>query len=99
MDDKLVPYLRGEVRAPSQDRALMRRAKPIYDDVRLSGLMVDGAFALGAHIMEGATSLDDRRRLLAGNDPGLNTILARIEATTLQQVEELQSRLLDDYGL
>jgi hypothetical protein len=99
MHNDLIPYITGEARPRSQDRALVSQARGVYNDVRLAALKADGAMALGAHIMEGAAQLDAHRRALAGNDPALNAILCEIELSTVRQAQIIQRQTFNLFGI
>jgi hypothetical protein len=86
----------GEV--AKQDKAAAKQIKDTYDEVRLRGLQVDGALALGAHIMEGVQSLDSQRKSLAGSDMAMAILLADIEANTIRQVKNIQNSLFNEWG-
>ena len=92
MQDELMRYVKGEP-VPWRDRKVMANAKQAYDEVRLAAFKVNGVFALGENIMDGAGDLDDHRRNRAGNDPVLNTMLAQIEANALLKAQRIQNDL------
>lgn len=93
--------IRNNGRIPARrDREAAARAKVVYDDVRTAGLKVEGAVALGGHIMREIVQLDDTRRDLQGSDPVLNAILADIEMSTVRQVKKVQAELYDtEWGM
>jgi hypothetical protein len=99
MNNDLMLYTSGEARVVRRDRAVAARAKPIHDEVRLSAFKADGAMALAGHIMEGVVSLDQHRRMLAGNDPVTNSLLADIEQQALFTVKNIQANLYNGWGL
>jgi hypothetical protein len=97
MADELMKYAKGELRPARVDRPLANEARTIYDNARLAVLRADSALAVAAHIMQGVTHLDDRRREIARDDPTLNMLLAEIEATAVQQVKGIQRGLLTNW--
>jgi hypothetical protein len=99
MSNELMRYTTGEARPARYDRQVARQAKPIHDEVRLSAFKADGALALAGHIMEGVASLDTHRRMLAGNDPVTNRLLADIEQQALFSVKTIQAKLYNGWGL
>lgn len=99
MSDELMRYMHRDARPARYDRAVAARAKPIHDEVRLSAFKADGALALAGHIMEGVVSLDMHRRMLAGNDPVTNRLLADIEQQALFSVRQIQANLYNGWGL
>lgn len=99
MNNELVRYATGDVRPRIADIAIARKAKQIHDEVRLTALKVDGAMALAGHIMEGLVAMDDRRRQLAKDDPVTNEMLARIEATAVNQIGVIQMNLYNGWRL
>ena len=82
-----------------RDRRQTQRLQNVYDEVRLRGLQVDGAIALGGHIMEGVEALDARRHSLANGDMQMAMLLADIESNTIRQVKGIQASLFNDWGL
>lgn len=98
MSNELMRYAKGEVRPARVDRPVAAQARGVYDTARLSSLQVDAALAVAAHIMQGVTHLDDRRREIAKDDPTLNMLLAEIEATAVQQVKGIQRGLFNNWG-
>ncbi|MGJ5804373.1 hypothetical protein ACSCB1_35490 [Streptomyces europaeiscabiei] len=96
---ELLRYATGELKAPGKDRALARRGKDFYDDVRLKALQSEGVMALAGHIMEGLVTLDNKRQALACGDPVTNATLAEIQATAIAQAKKLQSDLTDGWKL
>ena len=97
MNDDIMRFLAGD--APRTSRAVVSQAKQTRTEVQLAGFKADGALALGGHIMEGVVCLDGHRRLLAGNDPLLNTLLADIEQTALFQAKKIQTGLYSQWKL
>lgn len=93
MNNELVRYATGEVKPLKQDRAMAVKAKKVYDEVRITGLKVDGAIALAGHVMEKVSELDAQRRALAGDDPVTNQILVDIELHAMAQVKSIQNSL------
>lgn len=73
--------------------AARRAARQAQYEVQLAAIEVDGAVALGSHIMGRLQSLDDVRRDVSGADPLLGILLADIEATTVRQVKDIQRNL------
>lgn len=92
MSGELMPYVNGEVKTPSADRQVVRRARQINNRVRVDGFQADATLALAGHIMEGVTGLDAHRRKLAGEDPALNMILFEIEDEAIKGVRGIQRR-------
>lgn len=90
---ELVQYTTGQAVVPRQDRALVRQAKRLSDEVRLAAFKADGVMALADHIMERALVLDQRRRTLAGENPIVDLMLSEIEATALRKVRVIQDGL------
>lgn len=99
MDNELMRHVTGQELAPHRDRAVARKAKRVYDEVRLRALQADGALALGAHIMEGVVGFDDLRRELSSGDPITNALLMEVEAETVRQVKSTQRKLGDSWDL
>jgi hypothetical protein len=97
MQDDIMRFLNGD--APRPSRAVVSRAKQTRGEVQIAGFMADGAMALAGHIMEGVVDLDAQRRMLAGNDPILNTLLADIEQTALFSVKKIQTGLYSQWKL
>ena len=77
VNDELMPYATGEVTPRRGDRRVARRAKDVYDEVRVKAHMERGAFALGADIMDQTVLLYNKGAQLAGDDPVLGRILSR----------------------
>jgi hypothetical protein len=98
-ENNLTLYATGQLRARGDERSVAARGKRVYDDVRLSALKADGAFALGAHIMEGITDLDSHRRALAGGNQQLDAVLSAIELDTIRQVQGIQRGLYSPFGI
>ena len=96
---ELINQAKGSQVVPARDRRAGKEARAIYDEVRLRGLQVDGAMALGGHIMEAATALDDKRVALTAGDPVVGGVLAEIEAVALRQARSIQQSLFNDWGL
>jgi hypothetical protein len=97
MSGELMRYANGELRPAKLDRDIAKKAKAIQDEVRTAAFKIDGALALGGHVMEGVVELDSRRRQLAGNDPLTNALLADIEQAALFAVKKIQSNLFNDW--
>lgn len=98
MDNKLVRYTNGEVAVPYRDRSVAKRAKDVFDEVRLNALKADGAMALAGHIMEGVVELDNLRREISQGDPALEAMLMSFESTALRQMAKIQRELYDPWG-
>lgn len=98
MNNELMLYSRGDAQPAKHERAVARRAKQIYDDVRLATFQSDGVLAFGGHAMEGLVSLDNLRMHLAGDDPVLHGLLGEIEANTLTEVVRIQRGLVHSWG-
>jgi hypothetical protein len=62
--------------------------------VRIKSFQADGALALAGHIMEGILGLDNRRRMLAQDDPITNALLADIQAQAMFHGQEDPSAAL-----
>lgn len=99
MDNHLVGQATGTEPVTYRDRAVARRAKRTYDDVRLRALQADGSMALGAHIMEGLVGLDETRKGLTDGDPIMSVLLMEVEAETIRQVRSVQRRLGQGWNL
>lgn len=95
-DNGLSRLARGDGLVPRNNKykGIAREAQQVYDDVHLAALRVQGAVALGGHIMDGIVELDEHRRSLAGDDPVLKTLLADIEAATVRQVKSIQNEAI-----
>ena len=93
----------GRMPATKQERQAAQqaaqRSKEVIDDVRYSGLQMDGAMALAGHAMQGLTELDNYRRALARDDVSRNLILSEIEETAIQQVKSIQRATYPSWGL
>jgi hypothetical protein len=83
---------------PDPRRQLARKAKKIYDEVRLTGYHVSGGMALAKHAMDETTALNAHRRRLAGDDPLLGMALLDIEAEAIQGAKSTLRRYNDDWG-
>jgi len=99
MSGELMEYMNGNRRVARVDREVVGRAKAVHDEVRLAAFKVDGALALGGHIMEGVVGLDEHRRALAKDDPVTTALLADIEQTAIFAAKKIQSNLYNDFGL
>lgn len=93
MDSELMRYANGEVRPRVQDRAVVRQAKSIYDDVRLADFEARGLMALRADIAEGLRDLHELAKKLAGDDPGLNAVMAQIFMDAVQDSRDIANSL------
>lgn len=98
MNDDLMRFFTGE-RTPRPDRAIVSQARQTRGEVQIAGFKADGAMALAGHIMEGVVDLDAHRRMLAGQDPLLNALLADIEQTALFSVKKIQTSLYSQWKL
>lgn len=96
MNDELMPYATGEVVPRRGDRQVARKAKAIYDEVRLAAMKERGAFALGADIMDQTVQLYHKGAQLAGDDPVLGRILADELHTTVRKAQSIQKNLFGD---
>jgi hypothetical protein len=99
MDNSLVNYVTGSVVPAVRDRAVARKAKDIYDEVRLAGMKADGAMALAGHIMEGFNTLDSRRRALSNGDPMNDIMLSEIQACAMLKIKQIQLNLYSQWDL
>lgn len=99
MNTDLLRYTNGDVAPPRRDRELAKNGKKVFDDVRLAALRIDGAFALAAHIMEGAKELDDFASRLAQGDPIIRALLTDIEVTGLRQAAAIQRNVYSPWNL
>jgi hypothetical protein len=85
MDVALARYLGSQVSALSPreqrglERDMERSLSATYGHGRVVASEVACLFALGEQIMDGAASLDDKRRMLAGSNEELNLLMARVE--------------------
>lgn len=79
VSNELMPFIRGEARPARRDQNLVRRGRQVYEDVHETVLRERGGFAIAGDIMEGVADLNQHRRRLAGDDPGLNMELLDIE--------------------
>lgn len=82
-----------------KERELAKQAQPLYDEVRLAALKVEGSMALAAHAMAKAAELDQVRRRIAGNDEVLNQVLAEFELEAVRQAKNIQAGLYSRWGL
>lgn len=98
-EGKLIRYSSGMSSVPQRDRKVSKQAKEVYDEVRLRGMQVDGAFVLAGHIMGKAIELDQLRTSLAGDNLVHNQLLADIEATALRQAKGIQQSLFEGWEL
>lgn len=85
--------------------ARRRRATPhdiakfrIVEEVELTKLRVTGVSVVGRHVMDEAVDVDDHRKELAGEDPALDMLLAKIENRTLQQMSLVHAALVNPLG-
>lgn len=99
MSSELSKYAAGDQVPSRRDRDVAKRAKKVRDDTLVTAYEIEAITALAGHAMEEVVDLDNTRRTLAGNDPVLNTMLARIEQTALSQVERTQRGLTNGFGL
>lgn len=83
-----------EPRRPSRREVV--DARGIRREGRRAELMEEEIFGLGQRNMMRGAMLDMQRRVLSGNEPGLNTILADIELETLMQAKRIQQGLFRD---
>lgn len=60
-------------------RGTIKSAQGIVENVRLTGMELEGEAALWGRGMELITDLDHYRQLLARDNPELNVVLARFE--------------------
>jgi hypothetical protein len=85
MDAAIARYLGGQVSALSpreqrgMERALERSLTATYGHGRLVAGELACLFSHGEQIMDGAASLDDKRRMLAGGKEELNLLMAKVE--------------------
>lgn len=91
--------LLGDTNSPSQDRRRKQTDRSVVDRIRLQALRADGVMALAEHIMAGVRDMDDTRRLLSRGDPGMNTVLADIEARALLQISKIQAQTFSPWDL
>jgi hypothetical protein len=84
-----------EPRRPSRREAV--DARGIRREGRRVQLMEEEVFGLGQRNMMRAAILDMQRRVLSGNEPGLNTILADIELETLLQAKRVQQSMFGEF--
>lgn len=100
--NELMRMAQGNVPVTRADRQAVKEAAGIVRYVQKTGLMADGAFALGEHLMERAHRIDALRKKLEGDDPALQLQLSRFQAIALDQAEALQCNLFsyrNEFGL
>jgi hypothetical protein len=99
MSGELQRYSTGAEVPAKIDRAVSKKAKKIYDEVRLQGFKAEGATALAGHIMEQAVSLNERRQALSQGDPVTEALLTDIQMTAMRELKKVQSSLFNDWNL
>ena len=90
---------RGEPVTRQANAAVVQAADLIYDEVRLSGLEIEGIIALAGHAMQGVMDLDAYRRSLAADDLSLHSLLGDIQGQAIQQIKQVQRDLFSDWGV
>jgi hypothetical protein len=83
-------------RSRSQKRAVQEARADVIDTVEILGLWVNGATALGDHIIERIADSEEKRRERVGSDRVLNLITAKVMGKTIDQVTEIQGMLVPD---
>lgn len=98
MNNDLNPYDSGSpwgAPVPRESRKMAATRRDIYEEGHEIWLKEEVVFAIGRSNMMRAAMLDNCRQSLAGNDPGLNTVLCDIELNTLQQAKDIQHGLFN----
>jgi hypothetical protein len=95
MHNDLIHYTQS--RRP--DRALVAQGRDIVGATQLGALKADAAFALGAHVMEGAAGIIAHGRALAGGDPQLGAVMASIAGDTIRQAQTIQRQTFNPFGI
>lgn len=99
MTSSLTRYSSGGGIASARDRALAKKTREVYDEVRLQGYKIEGAVALAGHAMENVLSLHEHRAELTKGDPGLDAVLLDIELEAVRQVRKIQNGLYNKFDL
>lgn len=83
------------MRIRRETRSMTKKRQDIYEEGAEVDLKADVIFTLGQRNMQRGAMLDMQRRVLAGDDPTLNNILAQIELDILAQAKRVQGELFD----
>src|SRR4051794_41094475 len=72
------------------DRETAAEMAQVRGQVRKAAMEVDGAYALAAHIAEGAAQFLAHRRAVEANGPELQMFLAPVTGTVVRQIGSIQ---------